>query len=58
MNKQDEEELMLRIQSLEDKMDRLLVLVERASGAWLLTKWVAAIAVSLASIWAAIKGTK
>ena len=58
MNKQDEEELMGRIQSLEEKMDRLLVLVERASGIWLFTKWVAAGMVGLASIWAAIKGTK
>ncbi len=58
MNKNDEEELMARIESLETKVDRLLVLVERASGAWVFVKWFAAAVVGIATIWGIIKGTK
>ena len=58
MNKNDEEILMARIESLEAKVDRLLILVERASGAWVFAKWFSAALVGAATIWAGIKAVK
>jgi len=58
MNKNDEEELMARISSLETKVDKLLVLVEKASGAWLFVKCFSAAVVGIATVWATIRGVK
>ena len=41
-----------RIESLETKVDKLITLFERASGAYKFTKWVGTFALGAIAVWA------
>ena len=43
-----------RITKLEDKVDVLLAMFERTTGAWMLLKWLGSLIVGLAAVWAFI----
>ena len=40
-----------RIESLETKVDKLITLFERASGAYRFAKWVGSLVLGLAAVW-------
>lgn len=43
-----------QMQTMNTKMDRLLAVFERGSGAWWLLKWLGGLVVGAAAIWAAV----
>lgn len=50
------EDLMDRINTLEDKVDMLCATMEQANGAWTFLKWVSTIALGLVVMWNGIAG--
>ena len=40
MNAHEKEEIIKRLERLEERMDHLLVVVERATGMWIMARWV------------------
>lgn len=43
-----------RMASVDTKLDRLLLIFERGSGAWWLIRWLGAFIVGCAAIWAVV----
>jgi len=44
-------DIMRRLEELGDRLEKIESLVERASGAWLMTKWAAGALLGVAAFW-------
>lgn len=47
-------DLLVRIKLMEAQLEHIEDLVQRATGMWLLSKWIAGSLVTLAALWASI----
>lgn len=48
-------DLMKRLEMMEARLDNIETMVQRANGAWMLTKWAAATVVALAALISYVK---